>query len=179
MPGTIRGAPEARMPNLILLRTVIAAVIGGSILERLHVPAGALVGSALAVALLNSRGHTTTELPSWAQSIAFGAIGWMIGQGITVEVWRSLLDQVWAVAVAVGGLLFVGAVLALGAVKLGISDAATAFLATSPGGLSQMAALSAAVGADAALVATVHTIRIFAVVVISPIVLRALSGSGS
>ena len=48
----------------------------------------------------------------------------------------------------------------------------TAFLASSPGALSQMAVLSKETGGDTLLVVAVHTIRVIAVLVVAPVIAR-------
>ena len=160
-----------------IITTIIAAFGGAALLEYLRVPAGALLGAMIAVAAVNMTPATVTSLPGWAKFAAFTALGWAIGQGITSEVLRALVDKAGLIAVTVGSLLLFGAMLAMFAVRLGLLDPATAYLATSPGGLSQMTALSAAVGADAAVVATLHTFRILATVFIAPLILRLLPAS--
>lgn len=161
-----------------LVTTLVAALAGAALFEALRVPAGALIGAMVAVTLVNVTPVAMAELPGAAKFLSFAAIGWLIGQGITREVLRSLVSRAGLIGVAVGLLLLFGGAVAFVLVRLGLLDPATAFLATSPGGLSQMAALSAAVGADAALVATLHIVRVLAVIVLAPVVLKLLPGGG-
>ena len=161
-----------------IITTIIAAFAGAALLEALRVPAGALLGAMIAVAVVNISPAPLLTLPGWAKFAAFTALGWAIGQGITTEVLRAMVDKAGLIAITVGALLLFGAVLALFAVRMNLLDPATAYLATSPGGLSQMTALSAAVGADATVVATLHMFRILATVLIAPFILRLLPGSG-
>lgn len=141
------------------------------------VPAGAIVGAMAAVAVVNLSPVTGANLPRSAQFVAFVAIGWLVGQGITRSVLESLVSSALLIGLGVLALVTVGAALAVVLVRLGM-DPATAFLATSPGGLSQMSALSASVGADSSLVTTLHIVRVVAVIVVSPLVLRILPGGG-
>ncbi|MFA9432506.1 AbrB family transcriptional regulator [Egicoccus sp. AB-alg2] len=157
-----------------LLTTILAAVAGAAAFEALKVPAGALVGSMAAVAVVNLTGFEVAHLPGWARFAAFTAIGWIIGQGLDRQVLASLGERVGVIVACVVALLAVGGLLTWLLVHFGIVDPATAFLATSPGGLSQMAALSAAVDADAALVTTLHVVRVVVVVVAAPWVVRLL-----
>jgi uncharacterized membrane protein AbrB (regulator of aidB expression) len=57
-------------------------------------------------------------------------------------------------------------------------DGTTAFLASCPGALSQMAALATSLDANAPLVAAVHTVRVIVVVLVAPYVARLVAGSG-
>ena len=51
------------------------------------------------------------------------------------------------------------------------------FLAFSPGGLPEMSLLALAMGADVAYVATIHILRVTAVISIAPIIFRFASRS--
>lgn len=164
-----------------LVTTAISALVGAALFELLRVPAGALIGATVAVSLLsltNLGSISIAVLPASAQFLSFAALGWLIGQGITREVLRSLASRAVVILVVVAALLILGGGIAVVLVRLGLLDPATAFLATSPGALSQMTALSAAVGADAAVVATLHTVRVVAVILIAPLVLKLIPGSG-
>lgn len=162
-----------------LLTTITAALAGAALFELLRVPAGALIGAMVAVTILNlAPSAAASELPTLARFLAFAAVGWLIGQGITGDVLRSLVGNIRLIGITVVLLLVFGGLLALALVRLGLLDPATAFLATSPGGLAQMSALSAAVDADASVVATLHILRVVSVIAIAPLVLRFLPGTG-
>lgn len=153
---------------------LLAALCGAALFERLRVPAGALVGSATGVALVNLVTSAVPSMPSPVRFLLFAGIGWMIGADVT----PALLNQVGRAAVPVGLVVFLllllGGLLALVLIRLAGIDPATAFLATSPGALSQMTAISAAIGADVSFVVTLHIARIVAVVLVAPFVVRWL-----
>ena len=158
-------------------QTLIAALAGAAAFEALKVPAGALVGALVATAALNLLADGgTVELPSSLQFLAFALLGWAVGEGVTTETLATLRSSLMPVVVIVVALLVFGALLALVLTRLGVLDSTTAFLAASPGALSQMSALGTAVGADVTLVATVHTLRVVALVLIAPIVARVVAG---
>ncbi len=159
----------------MVLRTIVAALAGGYLLERLHVPAGALIGAMAAVAAINLTGLDTAELPEWSRFLAFAAIGWALGQQFTRESLDTLRASLVPIAIVVGGLLLAGGLITLVLRAAGL-DPATAFLAASPGGISQMAAISAAVGANAPIVVTAHLLRVITVVGTAPLIVRFLSG---
>lgn len=126
------------------------------------------------VTCVNLVGVQIGELPAAVTTGVLIVFGWIIGQGITVEVLRSLLDRAGYVLAAASLLLAFEAGLAFIAVRLGVLDPATSFLATSPGGLAQMTALSEAIGADTAFVVALHTLRVILVVALSRVILRFL-----
>jgi membrane AbrB-like protein len=79
------------------------------------------------------------------------------------------------IVVVVAGLMVASVVLAFVLHRSGV-DPVTAFLAASPGGLSQMVAISTDLGANVVVVSIVHLIRIIAVLVTAPLIARLLSG---
>lgn len=161
-----------------LITTLAVALAGAALFELLRVPAGAIIGAMLAVTVFNlSNSVMAATLPRPAQFAAFAAIGWLIGQGITKTVLHALASSAILVAVSVSVLVIFGGFLAIVLVRLGV-DPATAFLATSPGGLSQMSALSVAVGADSSLVTTMHIVRVVVVILVAPLVVSILPGGG-
>ena len=158
-----------------MMTTVAAALAGGNLLERLNVPAGALIGAMAAVAALNLSSWDAAEFPGWARFLAFAGIGWALGQQINRESLEALRGSLIPIAIVVAGLLLAGVLMMLVLRAAGV-DAATAFLAASPGGISQMGAISAAVNANAAVVMTTHLVRIIVVVVAAPLVAGFLLG---
>jgi len=161
-----------------ILMTAVAALAGGALFERLNVPAGALVGSMVAVAAVNVAGPKMEELPGSLEFLAFVALGWAIGDGVTRQTLSELWESAFPLVFIVLTLLAVGGLLAFIAVQVGWMDSTTAFLAASPGALSQMSALATALDANAPLVAAVHTVRVVAIVLVAPIVARVVAGGG-
>ncbi len=169
MPCTLVGMP--------LVQTVLAALVGAATFEALKVPAGALIGALVATAALNLiTDGGVVELPSPLRFGAFALLGWAVGQGVTTETVRTVRDSLVPIVLTVAALLLFGALLAVLLTRFGVFDGTTAFLAASPGALSQMSALGQGLGADATLVATVHTVRVVTLVLVSPIVARLVAG---
>lgn len=165
------------MADVPLLQTVIAAFVGAAAFEALKVPAGALIGALVAVAALNLlTDGGAVELASPLRFTAFALLGWLIGQGVTPETLQTLRGSLVPMLLIVVALVLFGALLAVGLTHFGVLDGTTAFLAASPGALSQMSALGQALGADATLVAAVHTMRVVTLVLITPIVARVIAG---
>lgn len=160
-----------------LLPTVFAALAGAAAFEAMKVPAGALIGSLVAVAAVNLVSEAgAVELPGVLRFGAFALLGWAIGQGVTNETVRALRDSLVPMTVIVIALVVFGALLAVVLTRAGVLDGTTAFLAASPGALSQMSALGTALDANASLVAAVHTLRVVTIVLVSPFVARLVAG---
>lgn len=157
-----------------LLTTAAAALVGAAIFERLGVPAGALLGAVVAVALLNTVGSLgpAAQLPRAAEFLAYAALGWVVGQGVTRETLAQVGRSIGPVAAVVVALLLGGLALGWLLVRFEVMDPATSYLATSPGALSQMTAVAASIGADATLVTTVHTVRVIVLLLLAPLLGR-------
>ena len=166
------------MPTLL---TVASALSAAFVFDRLGVPAGALLGGvagAAAVNLLASFDAATVPTP--VRFLAFAALGWAIGEGVTGESLHTLRSSLGVVVVTVFVLVVAGVVLAFALTRLGMADGTTAYLATSPGALSQIVALSADTDADSLLVATTHLSRVIAVLIVTPLVSQWLAaGAGA
>lgn len=155
--------------------TIAAALAGGFVFERLEFPAGSFLGAVFGVAIVNlATTEGAIEIPSQGRFLAFAALGWAVGQSVNREVLGELGKALPAVVATIVVLVVAGALLALVLVRFGALDAHTAYLATSPGALSQMVALADDTEADTLLVVTVHTLRVLAVVIVAPVVVRFL-----
>ncbi|HSJ28062.1 MAG TPA: AbrB family transcriptional regulator [Acidimicrobiia bacterium] len=155
----------------MLVRTLLAALVGGAALDRLNVPAGALIGAMVGVGAMNLIGQSAVGPGNVLRFAAFVIIGWELGSQID----RSTLDTVrgalMPLLVVVGGLLLAGILLVLILVRAGF-DPVTSFLAASPGGLAHMGALSAEFRGNAVVVVLVHLVRLVTVILVVPLILR-------
>ena len=155
--------------------TGCAAIVGGLIAERLRVPAGALLGAMVGVAIANlSAGEVAARLPDALKFLTFVALGWLIGQDVTRDTVGQVRSAPAAIVLPVLGLVLVGGLVAWLLVLAGWFDPVTAYLAASPGGLSQMTALGLAMDANVPVVVTIHVARVLTVVMTAPIVVRLL-----
>lgn len=156
--------------------TLLAALAGAYVFERLRVPAGSLLGAAVVVAAVNLVGVVEVPaLPGNVRFVAFAVLGWLVGQSIDRDSLSELRASLPVVGATVVFLVVAGGLLAVLLTRWGGVDQGTAYLATSPGALSQMVALSEEARADTLLVVTVHTARLVAVILVSPIVTRILT----
>jgi len=92
------------------------------------------------------------------------------------SVGRNLLGAIRRVsrpgAVVVVTIIGVGVSAGLVIAAAGWADPAAALLGSVPGGVGEMVAAAAGLGADSALVAGMHLIRLFAVLLTLPLLLR-------
>ncbi|MDJ0717427.1 MAG: AbrB family transcriptional regulator [Prochloraceae cyanobacterium] len=149
--------------------TILIGVAGALIGYVMGLPAGALVGSMLAVGLVNVFGAVEIpRFPSEARFFLQLGLGLMLGSKLTIdtlyaakELWRpALLCALIAIATGVLSGLLISHVLGV--------EPITAFFGTAPGGLSDMTLIALDMGAKANLVVVMHLIRLISVIVVVP-----------
>jgi membrane AbrB-like protein len=151
--------------------TVLVAVVGGLIGIRTKIPAGALVGAMVAVALFNlSTG--SGEMPKWTAYVAQIMIGALVGLQIRPDILQELKLLVVPSLILVVGMMTWAVILGLLITKVSDIDLVTALFSTSPGGLADMTIISQAAGADSPKVVIMHLTRLVAVITIFPSVIR-------
>ena len=162
-------ADIALLDYAILTLCAVAGALGG---KRIGLPAAMVFGPMILSGATHALGWVTVAPPTLFIIAAQVTIGTIIGSrfiGATLaEIRRDL------------GLTFVAACLMLG-VAIGFAEfivilsglpLAQAFLAFSPGGLTEMSLLTLALGQDVAYVSVMHIIRITLVVALAPSVFR-------
>lgn len=147
--------------------TLVAGLAGAALATRIGVPAGALIGGTLAVALLAVLG-LRSGLPDPLRDLAFATIGVSLGSGIN----QRLFDQVgtWAtsLAILVASLIatiLVGRLILTRAFGM---DGKTATLASSPGTMSNAIAIAVEGHGDATAVMFMQLTRLLVLVVAVP-----------
>jgi membrane AbrB-like protein len=160
---------------MILVTSLVAAVSAALLLDRLNFPAGALIGAMVAIAALRLLGNETPSMPGAVRIVALIVIGWDLGSRFNKQLLATLNNNVAPLVLVIACFLITGWVLAWMLWKFGVMDPVTAVLATSPGGLVQMGALTSETQANAALVVGFHLLRIVAVLLSAPLISRLAS----
>jgi uncharacterized protein len=161
-----------------LAETLLVAVVGGGLATLAGVPAGWLSGAMILVAVAAIAGRSML-VPNQLARAAFVIMGMSIGTVVTPQTLHGM--TIWPLSIAL-----------LSVAMLGINAAAASYLyvvhrwdplsslfASSPGGLSQVMALAAEVGADLRGVAIVQSIRVVILALGLPAGLAMLGLSGS
>ncbi len=137
-------------------------LLGWWIGARVNLPAPALLGSMLLVAIVTATGLIPPpNFPQWLRVLVQSVIGGYIGLKIdraALASTRTLLvpimaSTVWFVAFT----LLIGYAMA----RLTSMDLYTALLSATPGGVAEMTVIAMAVHADVAMVATIQVVRFF------------------
>jgi uncharacterized protein len=151
------------------------AGVGLLLATRLRIPAGTILVPLALGGVLHALGLVPISLPQPLMATAYAAIGWGVGLAFTLPVLRhalSVLPQVAAATLVLIG--FAGGLAALLAQLDGI-DPLTAYLATSPGGMSAMAVIAATSKADLAFVVSLQTVRFVLVLFLGPAISRFIA----
>jgi uncharacterized protein len=160
---------------MTLAVSLVLALGAALVLDRFNFPAGALIGAMVVIAGLKLSGTSVTEIPSWVRFAALLVIGWDLGTKFSKELLAGLSNNLVPLVLVVAAFLVMGWGLAWVLWRWGLMDPATAVLATSPGGLVQMGALTADIEANTALVVGFHLLRIVTVLLSAPLVSRLAS----
>jgi membrane AbrB-like protein len=159
---------------MVVIYSLAAALTGGWLLDRLGVPAGALVGAMLGVGIPRMLGVPTWSIPPAGRFVAYVIVGALLGQTFSRETPRLLAESFVPIISVVVAFIGLGAVLAYLLWRFGGLDPITSYLATSPGAIAQMGVLSAEAGAVAPLVLSVHLLRVTSVILITPLIVKLL-----
>ncbi len=157
--------------------TIGASVAGAVIAAPLRIPAPTLLGPLLLTAALTLTGVTGhVEVPPLAREAAFALIGLQIGLGFERDTVRRIGRLTLPVIALILALLLACFALALLLKVTAHESLLNAYLATTPGGLPAVLPLAYGSGADPTFVLAVQGLRLFAMIVAAPALVRWLLG---
>lgn len=151
--------------------TLLVGAAGGLLFYRLRIPAGALIGSMLAVALYNlisDKALVPYGVRLGIQIMAGAMIGMRVNRG-TLE---SLKTMALPVAIIVVSVLAINLIVGFALYKVTRLDLATCLFGAAPGGIVEMTLAGEALGADTPKVALMQLVRLFSVLSFMPFILR-------
>ncbi|MCR1898830.1 AbrB family transcriptional regulator [Irregularibacter muris] len=154
-----------------LMLTLLAAGAGGLLGIKLKIPAGAMIGSMFAVALLNiftDKGY----IPGNFKLVAQMVIGGLIGLRFTKESFYELRELIFPTIILVIGLTTLCVITGYIVYRFTDLDLVTALFSTAPGGLADTTIIAEAYGADVKKVALMHLMRLITVITLLPLVIR-------
>ena len=157
------------------LLTLAIAVLAGAAMASLGLPLAWMLAPLLVIGAGSAAG-LPLDFPRFARPSGQVVIGAAIGLYFTPEV-SALVAELLPLMVLAGlGVILAGAAIARLLEPLAAIDRTTAFFASAPGGVADMAVLAAHYGGQAGPVALAQSIRILAVVATVPIAV-SLSGA--
>jgi len=140
----------------------------------LPLPGGVIVGSMLFVVLYKLFAHQTDSLPFAYKFAVQVLIGTLVGSMFVPEMLTRMRALVLPMALSTLILVSTGFLIALILAYFRILDVETAYLATSPGGMSATIGLAFSRQAEPLLVLTFHFIRILFINLTAPLVFYLL-----
>jgi membrane AbrB-like protein len=149
------------------------AALGQQIARLLRLQAWALLGPMIPLAVLHAAGWLNIDLPRWLLAAAYAVIGWRIGLSFTRD---ARIHAGRALPVVIGAalcLMGLCGALAWCLTRFAQTDALTAYLATSPGGLDSVAIIAASTPhVDVEFVLALQAVRLVLVICLSPLITR-------
>lgn len=177
--GVTTGDPDAQgwvaLDALTLWDYVIlalCAVLGSWGAKLIGLPAAPVFGPLILSGFAHIVGWVTVPPPSILIIVAQITVGTIIGTRFVGATLREVRQDI--TLAAIGSLAMLGVAVAFAAAITGLSGMplSQAFLAYSPGGLTEMSLLTLAMGQDVTYVSIMHIIRITLVIAIAPFVFR-------
>lgn len=171
-------APDALLvavPALPFAETLAIAVVGAAIGRALRVPAGALLLPMVIGAVLHTAAAVAITLPPWLLALCYMVLGWYIGLGFNRAVLTYALRAIPQLLLSIFLLIGLCGISAWMLTCFLHTDALTAYLATSPGGLDSVTVIAIGSGADIPFVLAVQTLRLFVVLLTGPQIAKLIS----
>ncbi|WP_210496670.1 AbrB family transcriptional regulator [Microvirga antarctica] len=147
---------------------------GGAVFLLLNIPLPWTLGSMTAAAILAMSG-ISWRLPASARSLARPIIGVMAGSAFTLEVARSISTWWQVIPALMAFFLLLTGLGTLYFMRVCRFDKATAFFASTPGGLGELTLLGAQYGGNMRQLVLVHSVRIITVVFAVPFAVRLIA----
>ena len=162
------------MTILYLLFLHLAGSIGGLLLKRMRIPAGALIGSLLAAMIFNT---LYPVIPTYPKDLRLGIqilSGMVIGTRFTQADIKTLKTMVLPVIILVVMLLSINLGFAYLMSACTTLSFMTSFFACAPGGVSDLALVAVDFGAKMEHVALLQLFRLISVIIIFPPMIRKM-----
>lgn len=160
-------------PALGLTLVVLGAGLGLALVLRFG---GATVLIPLVLGgVLHAAGLVQIVLPAPLMSAAYITIGWSVGQSFTPAVLRHARATLPQILSSILVMILICGLVGLAVARIEGIDMLSAYLATSPGGLSSVAIIAATSPVDLAFVAAMQSVRLILVMTLAPPIARYLT----
>lgn len=163
--------------DLIVIETIAIAALGGGLFSALGLPGGLITGSMFAVAVAGLLGRPV-DLSVPIGNLVLIVLGMSLGSIVSPEILRQIGHYPITVFLLAVATCVTTAVSCLYLQKFHLWDRTSAFLAASPGALSQIVMLATERNADVAGIAVVQMFRIIVLASAVPLLLNAIGSTG-
>jgi uncharacterized protein len=170
IPASMAFAVPTRAKTLNVLETLVIGIAGGALFLWANLPGGLISGAMISVGIAAIAGRPLSLPPILAQTILL-----LLGISLGSLVSRQLLQHIGTYPLTIGLLALATFCSTLGSSlylqRVHGWDRTSAFLAASPGALSQITMLAMERGADVSAIAVVQTMRVIILTAALPLLL--------
>ena len=159
---------------MVILVLIVISIAGGLIFKKLKVPAGAMIGAMLAIAVVNSLLREPASCPIEIRIAMQICSGLIIGSRLTKRDLIELRVMLFPVLILIVMLLSITFLFSYVISHISSVSFITAFFATAPGGMTDLAIIAADFGANVEQVAVLQLCRFMFVVSVFPPLMRKL-----
>jgi uncharacterized protein len=142
---------------------ILFAVLAGSVLSRLGLPASFLTGPLLVAAMFAVTNRPVIRFPLFIYRLAQSVIGVMLSFTITAKSLQTIVANWVPIAALVITMLALTTLIGVGLRRFANLQPGTALLGALPGGAGEMIAMSDSLGADVRLVTVMQYGRLLAI----------------
>jgi uncharacterized protein len=175
--GTLPSGPTRWLPGVTF--TVVAVAVGLLAQRLVTAPATALLGPmVVAVALSASGVLGQVSVPGALGNLGYALVGVRVGLRFTRASLRSIARLLPLATLLITAVIVSCGLLGVALARVTGVDPLTAYLATTPGGLFAVLATAADSGSDVTYVLAVQVIRVFAMLLLAPLLSRLLRARG-
>jgi membrane AbrB-like protein len=163
------------MNYLISLPIFLAiGTLGGYLGTKLKIPAGALIGSLLAVICFKLISRVDWNVPKTFTFVLQVFLGIMVGASFQPGMLKVMGRLFFPVITSTLLLVGTGLLLSMVFTRMGLLDMGTAYLATSPGAMSALLVVALDSGKDAAVITCFHFFRVVFIILTMPLIYKYL-----
>jgi membrane AbrB-like protein len=163
------------MNYLISLPIFLAiGTLGGYLGTKLKIPAGALIGSLLAVICFKLISRVDWNVPKTFTFVLQVFLGIMVGASFQPGMLKVMGRVFFPVITSTLLLVGTGLLLSMVFTRMGLLDMGTAYLATSPGAMSALLGVALDSGKDAAVITCFHFFRVVFIILTMPLIYKYL-----
>ena len=154
---------------------LLVGALCGWIGDKLKVPAGAMIGAMAGVILCKFLIHDEVAMPRSFGFVVQAALGVLVASTFHPDMLKTLKSLAIPVVVSSLVLIGTGGILAIVFYRLNLLGASTAYIATSPGAMSALIAMSLDGSASPVLVTCFHFFRLVFILLTAPWIFKILS----
>ena len=148
--------------------------LGGYLGTKLKIPAGALIGSLLAVICFKLISRVDWNVPRTFTFLLQVFLGIMVGASFQPGMLKVMGRVFFPVITSTLLLVGTGLLLSMVFTRMGLLDMGTAYLATSPGAMSALLVVALDSGKDAAVITCFHFFRVVFIILTMPLIYKYL-----